>query len=303
MPLEDSQFPLCQAFFEGARQEPSRFPASPRLEELLRTLWETGRNAWPGIELPPPHFARHLGARLTAGADEARLASVLAADLYLACACAAGNPEALRQFERHLLPVSAEAILRTGADQAWVDEVQQLLRQKLFVGSKDSPPKVGDYSGVGPLRSWVRAAAMRTATDLRRGEKHTVPYEQEQLEELDLLTADPELELLKSRHRRELKEAFAQAIASLSDREVTVLRFYLVDGLNIDRIGQLYGTHRATAARWIAGARTRLLDETRRILGERLRLTNGELDSLIRLVRSNLDLSIVRHLKQRPTER
>lgn len=294
---------LREAFFESGQQEPSRFPEPERLEELLHTLWETGRHAWPEVQLPPWRFAGHLGSRLASGADMARLAAVHVADLYLACACAYGEPKALETFERHLLPVATEALLRGGPDRAWVDEVLQVLRQKLFLGSEDSLPKVGDYSGLGPLRSWVRAAAVRTATDLRRAEPRTVPYAQPELEELDLLTTDPELEFLKSRHRREVKEAFTRAIEALSDRELNVLRFYLVDGLNIDRIGQLYGTHRATAARWIAAARARLLEESRRILGERLRMTQGELDSLIRLVRSNLDLSIVRHLKQRPAER
>jgi RNA polymerase sigma-70 factor (ECF subfamily) len=299
MPPEVPELLLVQAFFDGGRLTPARFSSAPQLEETLRSLWEAGRKAWPQVELAPASFVRHLCACLPHDGDSTRLASVHATDLYLACACALGDPEALARFDRHFLPVAAEVLLRNGADTTWVDEVQQVLRQKLFVGRESRAPRIAEYSGVGPLKSWVRATAVRAATDLRRGEDRAVPLQEGELAEMELLTADPELEFLKSRYRRELKEAFALALQALPDRDLNVLRFYLVDGLNIDKIGQLYGTHRATAARWIAGAREFLLDESRRILGERLRVTPEEFNSLVRLVRSNLDLSIMRFLRER----
>jgi RNA polymerase sigma-70 factor, ECF subfamily len=274
-------------------------PQAAELSQVRRSLWEAGRKTWPQVELALESFVQHLCACLPQEGDSARLASVHAADLYLACACALGDPEALAHFDLHFLPVAAEVLMRNGADATWVDEVQQVLRQKLFVGREGRAPRIAEYSGVGPLKSWVRATAVRAASDLRRGEDRTVPLQEGEFAEIELLTADPELEFLKSRYRRELKEAFALALQALSDRDLNVLRFYLVDGLNIDKIGQLYGTHRATAARWIAGARELLLEESRRILGERLRVTPEEFNSLVRLVRSNLDLSIMRFLKER----
>jgi RNA polymerase sigma-70 factor (ECF subfamily) len=294
------EFPLSRAFLEGGPLDPARFPESPQLEELLHSLWQKGERAWPGVRLDPESFVRHLGARLGPSGDGARLASTHTADLYLACACARAIPEALASFDRHVLPLVSEMLRREGGDATWADEVQQVLRQKLFVGGARSEPKIAEYSGVGSLGKWLRAVAVRTASVMRRGEERLVPFEEHEFAEMELLTADPELEFLKTRYRIELKKAFAQALQTLSDRELTVLRFHLVDGLNIDKIGVLYGTHRATVARWIAGARTRLLEETRRLLGEWLGLTVEELDNLIRLIRSNLDLSIVRQLKQRP---
>ena len=36
------------------------------------------------------------------------------------------------------------------------DELRQMLRIKLFVGSPESPPKIRDYVGTGSLKSWLR---------------------------------------------------------------------------------------------------------------------------------------------------
>jgi RNA polymerase sigma-70 factor (ECF subfamily) len=59
----------------------------------------------------------------------------------------------------------------------------------------------------------------------------------------------------------------------------------------------MHGVHRATSARWLKRVREQLYQETRRGLMARLRLTPSEFESALRLVRSQLDVSIVRHLK------
>jgi len=77
-----------------------------------------------------------------------------------------------------------------------------------------------------------------------------------------------------------------------------VLRLHLLDGLNIDRIGQLHDVHRATAARWLASAREALAKDTQRILQARLQVSRSEFESLLRLVRSDLDVSLCRILAE-----
>jgi RNA polymerase sigma-70 factor (ECF subfamily) len=54
--------------------------------------------------------------------------------------------------------------------------------------------------------------------------------------------------------------------------------------------------HRATAARRVERARELLCDGTRAELAARIGLKGAELDSVMRLVRSNVDLSIARVL-------
>ena len=65
----------------------------------------------------------------------------------------------------------------------------------------------------------------------------------------------------------------------------------MLDGLTIDEIAPMYGVHRATAARWIASAKQDVLARTRKQLMTELHLDAGEVDSLIRLVQSRIELT------------
>jgi RNA polymerase sigma-70 factor (ECF subfamily) len=95
-----------------------------------------------------------------------------------------------------------------------------------------------------------------------------------------------------------VRGAFATALADLPRRERTILRQYHVDGLSIDELARLHGIHRATSARWIAAARADLVQRVRGHLRAALSLDDRELDSVIGLVRSRLDLSLSRLLRR-----
>jgi RNA polymerase sigma-70 factor (ECF subfamily) len=53
----------------------------------------------------------------------------------------------------------------------------------------------------------------------------------------------------------------------------------------------LYRVHRSTVARWLADARAALLDETRTEVSQKLGVHRHEVESLMRVVSSRLDLS------------
>ena len=82
------------------------------------------------------------------------------------------------------------------------------------------------------------------------------------------------------------------ALASLPDRDALLLKLHYLDGLSIDRIGILYGIHRSTVARWRTRVRHCVLESTREQLQRRMSLTQSEFDSIVRLVRSQLAVSI-----------
>ena len=79
--------------------------------------------------------------------------------------------------------------------------------------------------------------------------------------------------------------------------EITLLRLYHVDDLTIDQVGAIYGVHRVTAFRRITRARERLVAGTRRALQTSLAITPTELDSVMRLIHSQLDISVATYLK------
>ena len=107
---------------------------------------------------------------------------------------------------------------------------------------------------------------------------------------------DPELAYMKAAYRAAFKTAFQEALESLEGRERTLLKQQIVDGLGIDELGALYDVHRATAARWVAAAREKLLLRTRRMFMLRARISSDECESIMRMVRSQLDVSLHRRL-------
>jgi len=111
--------------------------------------------------------------------------------------------------------------------------------------------------------------------------------------------SDAEIRHLRESYRVEVNEAFAAALASLGEEPRALLRYAVIDGWTIDRIGELYGVHRATAARWVAAAREELGDAIRLQLSAQLSIPLAEVDSVVRLVQSRVDLSLERLLAAR----
>jgi RNA polymerase sigma-70 factor (ECF subfamily) len=263
----------------------------------LPELLERAERRWPMLPADRPAFAAYLGKhRPRESSIEEYLAQVHVEDLFLAFACRRGNPEAHAMLDAlYLSGVEKELARKSWLAPLASDAIHQL-RDRLLVGDP-SGPKLEQYAGTGPLLALVRAAALRIAINLRR---QRLPSEkQAPVDEAVLLSPDPEIEFLKTHYREHFGTAFREALAGLPDEQLNVLRLRLVDGLNIDAIGVMYGAHRATVARWIATTRRTLLDQTRARLAARLRIDQDELDSVMRLVRSRLDASI-RSLLSRP---
>jgi RNA polymerase sigma-70 factor, ECF subfamily len=265
----------------------------PSLDAVLAELLASARTAWPRVRLQDAAFLRHLAERLPSHVElERSLRAVHAADLFLACACVHGDSAALAALEAHFLPRVAAAVSRVEGAADTASEVVQLLREKLLTSEAGRPPRLAEYQGQGPLVAWLRAAAVRTALNLRRTARRQTRVEEEALADATVPQEHPELAHLRQRHRADFQAALAEALAALPPRERTLLRLHLVEGLSLERIGALYRTHKSTVSRWLARAREDVLAGTRTRLAERLRLSSGELHSLLREVPSQLDLSL-----------
>ena len=70
-----------------------------------------------------------------------------------------------------------------------------------------------------------------------------------------------------------------------------------MDGLSTRQLAGLYNVDRTTVGRWVARAREALWKQTRREIMLQLKVDRAEFDSIIRLVRSQLDVSVARLLK------
>ena len=274
--------------------ETSGLPVTHRaaVEAAWAVVWDMARTQWPQVTFDPDRVATFIASRL-AGVDlETALATIPAADLALAAACAAQEPTAHAAFDAILGEVDA-AGAATRAPHDLVDEVKQLLRVQLLVASADKPAGIVGYKGKGPLRGWVRITATRELVRQLKKASRTEPPLEHALE-----SADPMLEQLKAEYHDEFAAALRQAIADLDAEGRTLLRQQIVDELSIDDLGAAYGVHRATAARWIARARAALVAATRTRLAARLNMPVEEIDHVIRLVHSRLDVSMVRYLRE-----
>lgn len=215
------------------------------------------------------------------------------ADAALAFGCAEQSPAALAEFERRYGGDFAGALSRLSLSRAEIDEVAQTVRERLFVVRPGKPPKILDYAGRGALAGWLRAVIVRAGIDLRRSRAKDPDRPGDGDPLLDLTAAatnDPELESLRARYQQPFRDAFRDAVLQLPQDERNALRLNLAEGMNIEQIGALYGVHRATVARWIARARESIADTTRKLLAERLRMPAPEIESLVRLCQSRLDV-------------
>jgi len=272
----------------GARR--AEVAAIAELDSIAAHQLAEARRAWPELELADASYARALGDKLADRAGEPAervLRTMPAADLFLATACAAGDAAAIALFRAQLAPALRQALGKLAIPAAAIDETEQRVWIMLLVGDT---AQIRQYSGRGRLRSWVRSIAVRTARRLA-GAAHAQGGERE-LSELPAAVRDPELELLRARYGAQVKAALAHAMAELTPRQRNVLRQYHLDGLTIDRLAALYQINRATAARWVAGARLALVAAMRARLVAELAIDTREVDSIIRMVRSELSISV-----------
>jgi RNA polymerase sigma-70 factor (ECF subfamily) len=143
----------------------------------------------------------------------------------------------------------------------------------------------------------VRVAAIRTAIDLQR--HRGTRDEQKNSSPGELATVDPELDYLKQRYRDTFNAAIRRAIAALGTDQRDILRRHFVEGLTLDDLAAQARVHRVTIARRIAAARQAVGDEAHRLLEAELRANGAEVDSLARIMRSQLDLSLPGLLQDR----
>jgi RNA polymerase sigma-70 factor (ECF subfamily) len=264
-----------------------------QLESALAAALLGAHAAWPELGVTDESFVRFVAERIPIDEDLlAAVAAMRAVDLYLVCACSQGNGEAIAALDArylaHLDPVLGRR--RYPADVA--DEVKQILRTRLLVGEPGARPKITEYSGRGALQGWLRAAAVRAAIRVVRRPKGQVDVSEEAFRALPSPERDLELDYLKRTYGAEFKEALAEAFASLAARDRNLLRQFFGHGLTVDEMGPLYRVHRATVARWVARARETLVAATRDAMVKRLRVRPSELASLLRLIRSELEVSV-----------
>ncbi|MBK7536388.1 MAG: sigma-70 family RNA polymerase sigma factor [Myxococcales bacterium] len=279
---------------------------SARLRDALAQGLVAARARWPHAPAADPSFAHLLGAKL---ADCPELAQALprlrVEDLFLAWWAQRDAVHGVAALWAAYAP-DVQALLARfhGLER---EELEQTLRVKLFVDSETAPARLGSYSGFGFLQNWLRVLATRTFLDVARTQRRqralTLDAEfdaalDEEAPMLALITAPAASvgALDKRRVHQAIRAAFAQAVAALPPRQRTFLRLTTVDGLTLEQVAATYQVSRATVGRALTAGRAHLRAVTREVMMQELGVAASELDSVIRELETQLDLSLARVL-------
>jgi RNA polymerase sigma-70 factor, ECF subfamily len=241
------------------------------------------RAAWPKIAISEDTFTAYVEERARDFLDK-----VHGNDLYVACGVLNKDRAALHIFEEQFMARVPDYVLRIRAGRDVVDEVTQLLRERLIMNEK-----IAEYSGKGALGGWIRVAAVRTALNHLRKNDPTGAGASELGEEISA-AGDPELSYVKEHSRDLFTDAFKRVLDKLDANERTILRLHYIDGLTMDQLAHLYKTPRSTIARRVAEARQQVLSSTENLLREEQRLSPSAIASVIRQARSQVQVTITR---------
>ncbi|MBL0217398.1 MAG: hypothetical protein IPQ07_26430 [Myxococcales bacterium] len=266
------------------------------LESLVDTHWDAGRAAWPTVTVARDRYGAELARRLGPDATEDVLAKCCGADLYLAIACADGDTVAIECLDREFIADVQHVArkLRATPDQA--AEARSQLSRVLLVDEPGRVAGLRDYAGRGNLRGYIRVIVTRDLIKtIQRGRRAPLLVSDEILARLGT-QHDPEISVLRAQYHGAVHEAMRDAITKLDDRTRALLRYQIVDAWTVDQVADVYGVHRATAARWMVAARATLAEGIRAELAARLSIEPDEVASIIRLVQSRVDVSLDRLL-------
>lgn len=247
---------------------------------------QRARARWPAVALEAEAFFAALMAR---GVDPSTGGLGLQ-ELYLAHACAQGDAAAIAAFDGEYIAKIPLYLARIEPSAEVIDEVRQRVRARVLIGDGAGVPRIAEFGGRGPLGAWVRVVARSVHANLRRER----PSGDVTLDEGGPVSSalSPELEALRDRYLPLVNAAVGAAIAELSPRERTLFKLHYLDGLALDRIGVMYGVHKATVSRWLASARQSVLDGATKAVVERLGAGHRDARSLLAVLRSQLDVSV-----------
>ncbi len=94
-----------------------------------------------------------------------------------------------------------------------------------------------------------------------------------------------------------LKAAVETALKALPIAERNALRLYFLEGMTVDEVARLRGIHKSNGSRWIARIRRDILADVKQKLKAELAVSDTELESILRLMQSQLDVSVERALR------
>jgi RNA polymerase sigma-70 factor, ECF subfamily len=264
--------------------------ASESDESLISALAEKLEAACAPWNITPRQLAT-LGWK-NAEQDVAMFTSLHFDELALAYACAQRHPGALTKLRSEFFTPVCAQLRRFTASGISASDIDGMLTDRLLLHEAS----IATYGGRGSLEGWIRITATRLVLNAVRAKQSEDQRDAAAIDTLLQRSEAPDERIDKQALQRQFKEAFAKAAATLTDDERDALRMHVYENLSIDDLADVFGVHRATAARWLSRARERLLEVTQREFGASLRMHDSEVGRITGMLLSQVDLSISRAL-------
>lgn len=263
--------------------------AVDELEVALARVRAEAAAAWPAFRAPTVAFDEHVASLVER--DASRTRELLVPELYLAFACAAGDPAALAVLEKGYLPDLRPVLGRMGLASTDIDETLQVMREELLLPRAGGPTRILGYAGRGSLKGWLRAVAARTGLRVKAPPGGKPPLELDETAHAGGIE-DMELEYMKKQYGDAFHAAFGVAVAGLPAKDRLLLKQRFKYRLTVEELGRQHGVNAGTISRWVATARDRLAGDTRAEMVRHLGVARGDVSSIIRLIQSQLDVSL-----------
>ena len=179
-----------------------------------------------------------------------------------------------------------------------VDDAKQKVIEYILFPTKTRTAAISLYGGHGSLKGYLGVTVVREVLRMLKAAKKMPAVDiQDPAMALADVNDDPELQVLKSRYRVEFKEAFQTAFTSLEAEDRNLLRYYYVSDLTLVQIAAISGVKHNTISRRLAKIRSTLLQGTRDGLMQMAGVRKTQFESIVRLVQSQLNVSMYRLLK------
>lgn len=219
------------------------------------------------------------------------------ADLGVAFGAISGSSEAWRILDTQYFSESVRVLGRLQLTQSQLDDVCQHTRTRLFLPGPRGVAKLQQYMARGSLTAWLKMVVTRDAIDMLSKKEVELPaFGDDFWDALPASQDDSEMALLRRQYGAQLKDTVESVVADMHEEHRCVLRYHLVEGLTIDDIAMILGVHRATVARRINKARDEMAKTTRERMREHLQVSASQFASVMRLIDTQIDLSLHRLL-------
>ncbi len=272
-------------------------PADNDLEGSLEALWQRARQAHD-FEVTRLAFAKRLVAAVShratnegAGASIVDPSGLVLEDLYLVAGVLHDVGPAVTVARARLGP-ELERVISRLVPTTEREDTRQQLEVHLYLGRAGRGPAFATYRGSGSLESWVRAVSTRAVVDGTRARARAPAKAEWTSRPADVAPSEAELSLAAYRHTDAVRDAMQSAFARMTVRDRNLLRYSVFHKLGVDELGAIYSVHRSTAARWLQRARAALSNEIQDDFARQLGTSTQEAASLLRALRSRLDVSI-----------